>query len=89
MVNTNGALVIMRDLNEYINKVNQIAKSEENVKFLPVTKAQLNIEPELMHSDLDDYKEIKDIVREFEQGMSVSNKKVAPVVVPVRDGRQK
>lgn len=79
----------MRDINEYIDKINKIAKKEENVKFLPITSSQLPDNVDQIHSDLEDYKEIKEKVKDIEAGLSVSGKKVVPVVVPIKDRRPK
>lgn len=79
----------MKNINEYIEKVNQIAKKDENVKFMPVTKDDVNRHMAAMNDAVEDYKELKEIVQDFEEGISVAGREAAPVVVPIDSRRRK
>ncbi|MEW5821117.1 MAG: hypothetical protein AB1782_13070 [Cyanobacteriota bacterium] len=79
----------MKNINEYIDKINQIAKKDENVKFMPITNEQIKEHVSNYDLDLEDYKEIKDMVKDLEKELSTGGKKVAPVVVPIKDRMKK
>lgn len=80
----------MKDINEYINKINKIAKKDENVKFMPVTAAQIdNSQLTHMNDDLKDYKELKELAKNLEDGLSVAGREAAPVVIPIDSKRRR
>lgn len=80
----------MKDINEYINKINKIAKKDENVKFMPITAAQIdNSQLTHMSDDLKDYKELKEIAKNLEDGLSVAGREAAPVVIPIDSKRRR
>ena len=80
----------MKDINEYINKINKIAKKEENVKFMPITADKID-KSQLTHmnDELKDYKELKELAKNLEDGLSVAGKEAVPVVIPIDSKRRR
>lgn len=79
----------MKNINEYIEKVNKIAIKETNVKFMPVTNDDVKRHMAAMNDAVEDYKEIKELVQDFEEGLSVAGREAAPVVIPIDSKRRK
>lgn len=75
-------------MKDYINKVDKIAQKEDNIKFLPDNDENLSNNVQQM-DDLEDYKELKDIVNDWEKGMSALGKNLAPVPIPVNNNDKK
>jgi hypothetical protein len=73
----------MKNIQEYINKIEQISKKDENVRFMPVRKSQIEDKVNKMEG-LEDYKEIKDMVSDWESELDNVGRDLAPVPIPVR-----
>lgn len=72
----------MTGIQDFISKIDKIAKREDNVKFMPVTKSTLQNHTKM--EGLEDYKEIKEMVEEWECGLENCGRQGVVVPIPVR-----
>lgn len=72
----------MTGIQDFINKVDKMAKRDENVKFMPVTKTM--VENQTKMEGLEDYKELKEMVEEWECGLENAGRQGVVVPIPVR-----
>lgn len=68
------------NIKKYINKIEQLARKDENVAFMPVKKQSLNLDM----SAVEEYRDFKDAVESWETEVAMANSNVVPIRVTVR-----